>query len=242
MIKPTLIDIQCFLNRFRYAQIEFALHDKYLFLHIPKTAGTTFRFILYNHIQPADVFPSRSTLHAQGSGYLSSSRLVDRYDFHEMQKQHHLICGHFSYQQAQHIRQEFPKIITFLREPVARTISHMRHIRKESGEDLEAIWAHSHRIFSNFQAKHFGYTQEKDNIQETLKVMDTCHFVGLSEHFQESLDQLNKATGWQLKNTKPKNINSNRDADISPELRDTITEHMSADIALYKHVLKGYEA
>lgn len=241
MIKPILIDIQCALNRFRFSQVDFGRPDRYLFAHIPKTAGTTFRYILYNHVKSADIFPSRAMLHRQGRAYLSQDALEARYDVQALGQQYHMMCGHFSHSQIKHYGPAFPKTITFLREPTARTISHLRHVSAETGESLEAVWARSSRTLSNFQAKQFGYVAEKNNVAEVLKAADVCFFIGLSEHFKDSLDRLNKATGWQLKNTRARNANPNRGADVSQELRGAITAHMNVDVALYRHILTGFE-
>ena len=153
-----LIDIQCTLNRFRFTQVDFSGPDRYLFAHIPKTAGTTFRYILYNHVKSADIFPSRATLYRQGRAYLPQDEFEARYDVQALAQNCHLMCGHFFHKQIEHYGLAFPKTITFLREPVARTISHLRHESAETGESLEAIWGRSRRTLSNFQAKQLSHT------------------------------------------------------------------------------------
>ena len=49
---------------------------KYFFIHIPKTAGTTFRYLLYNHFNEEQIYPNQSQLIKNGGGYLTKKEFI----------------------------------------------------------------------------------------------------------------------------------------------------------------------
>ena len=66
-----------------------AASEWYYFLHIPKTAGTTFRFVLYDYFEQAEIYPNYYELTVkQQSQYLVWKVLREKEDkvFHEGKK------------------------------------------------------------------------------------------------------------------------------------------------------------
>ena len=91
---------------------------KLFFLHIPKTAGTSLRSYLVDQYHEKDVL--------QKYDWLS----LNSTDIDELEK-YNLIMGHFDYRMVGLLPSGY-KTATFLREPVARTISAIRHAMRDA--------------------------------------------------------------------------------------------------------------
>jgi hypothetical protein len=87
------------------------------FMHIPKTAGMALRLFLGNQYQVSQIMPANDW------------RELLELDIREIAKyclfQGHFSCGIFD------LLPKDIRSIVFLREPVARTISHLRHLRRD---------------------------------------------------------------------------------------------------------------
>jgi len=90
---------------------------KLFFLHIPKTAGTSLRSYLIDQYHEKDVL--------QKYDWLS----LNSTDIDELQK-YNLIMGHFDYRMVGLLPPGY-KIATFLREPIARTVSAIHHAMRD---------------------------------------------------------------------------------------------------------------
>lgn len=89
--------------------------EQLYFLHIPKTAGTAMRTFLETQFDAADVCPhlDMEAILPERPSALSGYRLI---------------CGHHGSYLTQLLGRE-PVTMTILREPVARSISHYRHLK-----------------------------------------------------------------------------------------------------------------
>ena len=97
-----------------------------LFIHIPKTAGTTFTAVLDRHFAPEEVCPAyywRELLRVPRRELLGYS----------------LIRGHFDYTVSELLRDV--RVLTMLRDPVARTLSHHRYMATLGHHPLREAYA-----------------------------------------------------------------------------------------------------
>ncbi len=87
------------------------------FMHIPKTAGMSIRLFLGNQYPVSQVMPANDWMELLTSGLndLSGYRLF----------QGHFGCGLFD------LLPPDVRPVVFLREPIARTISHLKHLRRD---------------------------------------------------------------------------------------------------------------
>lgn len=86
------------------------------YLHIEKTAGTSVRSLIQHSVPPAGF------CHAYHQRDLEALDLTGT--------RFRMFCGHFRYETlAWFLRRPF-ELVTFLREPLARTISHLRHLKR----------------------------------------------------------------------------------------------------------------
>lgn len=198
------------------------------FLHIPKTAGTTFRTFLEDHYHSDTICPY---------WLLPDILKLPPQKLNEYQ----LICGHYAY----YIISKFykkPSIVTMLRDPIDRTVSHYHHIKNTTDH-----WLHEKVLsmtldefledpigisevlnfqtrfiaFDNIEKQHFGFgklTNDLDTLNKVLNDEDLLRkatnrlrefsFVGIVEKFNESLTLLSHQFSWSAPFTFPKyNVN-----------------------------------
>jgi hypothetical protein len=93
------------------------LRPRIFYLHIPKTAGMALRLFLSNQYPVAQIMPATDWL----TFLKIDRREIGRYRLF----QGHFTCGIFD------LLPKDVRPIVFLREPVVRTISHLRHLRRD---------------------------------------------------------------------------------------------------------------
>lgn len=218
---------------------------KVFFLHIPKTAGTTFRFILKEYFGDAPVQPSPET-ELQHRGYPHF-----HYPF-ELPEQALdeccYLCGHYSIV-FRHLLGKNVQIITFLRDPVARTISNLYQFKQKNklfkSSSLKNIYLYFQRSMNNMQVRFLSNDVIRNDIklvendlvteaeyEEARANLEQCFLVGISEFFTESLTLLEKKWGVSLARQKSRNITRSRPP-VDPELVKLIRHHNAYDVMLY---------
>ncbi len=197
------------------------------FLHISKTAGSTFQFILENslglshchlgHLRrpvldqrdvdfAAKFFPGRKSI--------AGENLVDPLRFSVPD----------------------PFYMTFVREPVARVFSHYQDDVRRGGKTItfEQMLA-TDGVLENFQVKCLA---GRADLGRAKQVLEKFNFVGLTEKFDLSLHVLGKLCPVKL------NLNYNRKVTAKdntiknalaadPRIVDMVREKNQLDLALY---------
>jgi hypothetical protein len=180
-----------------------------LFLHLPKTAGTTLCAIAARNYAPQNTLDICDTPSDFCQLQALDSKRLQNLTF---------IYGHFSFGIHRLLLQKF-LYVTILREPKARTISHYLHVKYDPTH-----WFHEECIrkkYSLVELLECGHLLNLDNLmtrlisgvgnvaygsctKEMLQLADfnlANHFdlVGLDHLFDEFLIELSLALGW----TKP---------------------------------------
>lgn len=203
-----------------------------VFLHIPKTAGSTFQFILENTF-------GLSACHADHA----KQKVFRQADFDFAQKffpAMKSLAGH-SLLDPLALNVPDPFHITFLREPVARSFSHYQDTILTGGKTwtFEEFLQQSH----NADNLHVRLMSGDCNLDKAKKYLERCDFVGLTEKFDLSLHMLEKLTPLPLNLNYKRRRVANRD-DIrkkvvsDPRMIELAREHNQLDLALYDFALK----
>ncbi len=214
----------------------------YLFMHIPKTAGTSLRSIVDNNLGPKNVL----TYYNQ-----NSRQLLDNLDAHlTVHPDFRAIIGHFKFGLHQ-IVDRSTTYITFLRHPVARTISqykehyvNQRHLLQDTDGNILSL-ADSVRnnpnLYANYQTEFLIDDEDLDLADEAtaelaLKNLET-HFsvVGLVEYFEQSISLMGSKLHWQVDEIQRLNV-KDIEVEVSPELIDEIEAINSSDLIIYEAV------
>jgi hypothetical protein len=237
-----------------------ALPSTLIFLHIPKTAGTTFQAILKKQygLANAYLFGQEPRVSIEAFKQLSAERRA----------QLRLVSGHMSFGLHSFLAQP-SAYITFLRDPASRVVStyhyirrtpHHTHFRAVTSPDMDLEqFARSSiskigtdngqvRMLAGVEdvgaAIPFGectealLTQAQANIQRHFPV------VGVTELFDESLMLMRRRFGWRLPLYRRQNVTERNTAGpvMSQQTLQTIQARNSLDMALYTAGRKQLQA
>ena len=222
-----------------------------IFLHVPKTAGTTLNRLIeleYPISQMYSVDPVLFEWSAAHLWKLPQARLGKM----RMFKGHMLFGLH-------EVLPQPATYITVLRDPVERTLSAFYYMRSYK---LHPFYWKLRR--KNWTLEEYVERTTRDNVQckilagaeyhgpctpeilEKAKQHMDRHFsvVGLSERFEESLALMKLRFGWQLKPYSTFNVTRSRPkkGDLAQSTLDLILERNSFDVELYRLAVQRFEA
>jgi hypothetical protein len=181
----------------------------YIFAHLQKTAGSTFR----KHVRAA--FAPEELLEIYLGGELKNQEAIERYMHSltpERKAKTKMILGHHVYFGIHRLFPKEPRYIIFLRNPVDRTISHYNYCRTDHargqqnhhppvvGEDGDIlpfrIWFDRNPRLHNFMTRYLvrfyrgtisdGEVVEAD-LQTAREVLGGFYFVGVTERYSEDV-------------------------------------------------------
>lgn len=228
-------------------------HEKLYFLHIQKTAGTTFTAILESYFENDEICPAY---------YLDDLLLLTK----EKRQSYRFYRGHFSYNLC--IFLTSPLVyITMLRHPVERVISNIRHIQRYpehpdhklvKSVDLISFVTHpqTQSDMSNLQTRmiappkgkivnvFLGWAATRNDLELAKERLQEFPFFGLTEDFEHSMSLLAYTFGW----SPVMNINTLNAAptpmhmeDYPQAVMDAITEINQIDIELYDYARQLFQ-
>ena len=202
------------------------------FLHIPKTAGTTFQFILENSL-------GISHCHL---GHLGKE-VVDQRDVDFTRRMFPWLRSLAGENLVDPLRFSVPDpfYITFLREPLARVFSHYQDNVLRGGRTLtfEQMLANE-EVLENLQVRRLA---GKADLGRAKMVLEKFHFVGLTEKFDLSLHMLDKICPCRLNFNYKRKVTA-RDNSIKkslendPRIVDMTREKNRLDLELYDFAVK----
>jgi hypothetical protein len=236
-----------------------------LFLHVPKTAGSTLKNCIYHHY----------AVPGYGADWFHDGIYYFPYGFHKARRPDftpevrtmfarddlRAVTGHFWFGAHEHVPQPC-FYITLLRDPVDRVVSLYHHVRKTEDEQVnEADEQFHERVAAGATLEEFVADlgcREADNDQtrriagveppfgevrdETLErakanLRDRIAFVGTVERFDESLIALKRLLGWERVFYVPALVNAERppQSALPPETVALIAERNRYDVALYEY-------
>lgn len=151
-----------------------------IFTHIPKTAGTTLKYILRKNFGARHIDSAKVKKPVYSASDLKFARKI----FHHPEA----ISGHNLVDPAANINEPGAKIITVLRDPVTRCASHyqdevLRGNLKLSFEDWISDEQHQ-----NLSVKIIAGSDDLEKAKRLLR--ETYRWVGITENFQDSLKLL----------------------------------------------------
>lgn len=229
-----------------------SLSGTLIFLHIPKTAGSTFTALLKRLYDESVIYQIKPPFYNKELSRLKNLPI-------DQKIKAKLIVGHMPFG----IHKYFPSscgYITILRKPVERVISHYYFVKSDRKHPL-------HRIVNSQRMSLSEYVQSKisaeiqngqtrilcglDEVPWFGPYADACpeaafiaarrnlnsfKFVGLQESFSESVALLNKQFGWSLPfNFKSVNITRKKNyQELSLNDIRTVEKYNEYDIELYR--------
>jgi hypothetical protein len=227
---------------------------RYFFVHMQKTAGMELRRRLINHFDEAAVYPTRGV---DGTDPIKLVLSVDhlRERLAARADQVRVVTGHFPRCAAGLLDGPFATL-TVLREPVARTLSYLRHHRERAPHDrhksLEEIYDDPfqfHGFVHNHMTKMLSLTPEEMNagmltrVEFTREHLDRAKeglagidAVGFQERFEDFCEELSARFGWRLGASGT--TNTTAPVEVSDSFRARITEDNALDVELYEFAMQ----
>lgn len=222
-----------------------------IFLHLPKTAGTTLNRLIEWE------YPLREMYSVDPVLYEWSSARLRKLSERRLRKTR-MFKGHMFFGLHEVLPQP-ATYITVLRDPVERVLSAFYFMRSYKLHPL--YWKLRKEKWT---VEEFVQRYPRDNVQCkiiahahyhtpcTQEVLDRAiqhlnnHFsvVGLSERFEESLALMKLRFGWQLKSYSSFNVTRARPkkSDIAQATLDLIAEKNQFDVDLYQHATRLFES
>lgn len=217
-------------------------NSKVLFLHIPKTAGTTF----YDCLKQA--YGKNKIVEFHGAPERSIEGF--RTEIYDSRKSEIACIKDHMYFGLHYYLDEPSQYITFLRDPVKRIISLYRYLQQSLNHKQHQLAANktldefavSCQLHKNGQTRFLAGSNLVDpedvllaRAQENLRNNFTV--VGLTERFDESLVLMKEHLNWaQFPTYVQENISTKgrTHQTIDPETLLLIEQHNAADIKLYQ--------
>lgn len=228
-----------------------------IFLHIPKTAGSTLQTILKQQYELNEIFYVKN-FKPEPLDELSKMPETQR-------KKIKIFTGHMYFGLHEFLPQP-STYITIIRNPIERVISHYCHvIRRGCDHHLhQTVTSHNMsikdyvcsgvtteinngqvRLLSGIPGMNSSYAECPDTMLETAKKNLQKHFsiIGLTERFDETLILLQKKVGWRLPFYCKQNVNHKklRKEEISKDTLDCIVKFNELDMELYEYAQKNFE-
>jgi hypothetical protein len=219
-----------------------------VFLHIPKTGGTTLNRIIEWQYNPLSIFtvdPHRIRATVERFKTFSETR----------RRRFRVVRGHLLYGVHEFLPQG-ATYITLLREPAARLLSSYRFIlrrplhplhrkfKKErlGVEDLIRLTPHRQNLQCRFIAGvgTAGVCDERALDIAKKNLIRSFQVVGLCERFEESLSLMIRSFRWEVASYKNCKVSKVHPV-VDPRLYDMIREHNRLDIELYDFAEKLFE-
>lgn len=221
-------------------------------IHMPKTAGLSFRATLESHY--GDTFrpdygdyPLAHSPDERRAAAQSYAEAMQTTEFAGVA----CIHGHFLPAKYQPLAADSGcQFVTWLREPVARLISHYAYWQSSYDKASDSTSALHRRVVEEaWSLEQFCLAPELRNVYTEFLwefPSDQLDFVGITEFFEEDLRYfcthflgLNAEPQWN--NQRDLNDGQPRDAELSAELRCLIEEYHQDDVDLYRAALAHRE-
>lgn len=220
------------------------------FVHIPKTGGSSVRtLITLNYLEE-----ERLNLYGAQPEIFRACQQAK-----QEQHQPRLIQGHMPYGVHHYFNDQNPNYFFFLREPVARTISDIRHCMRNPKHGFHHILGDpalsmSQRVelagdiiyYRNNMTHYLSevFFAAEVGLADLHRAMDrvwNSPFVGITEQSEKSLLIMSKKLGW--KHCIPQKMNVSAQAPTEPveTLRPLCEPFLLFDIELYQIALERFE-
>jgi hypothetical protein len=216
-----------------------------IFLHIPKTGGTSFRQVVET------VYGSRCiSVYSLDAATLAGVK--------EQLVEADALFGHLFYGIHQ-VLGIAPRYITIVRDPVERVISFYRHqARDEDSEFFGAIAdgmtlrdllesGRCHQVNNHMVRIVSGYESsepihDEHVLRRALANLNQFECLGVTARMDESVLQIARRLGWRSVPAVPRiNTSPSRDFSIDSATRDAILRQNALDLQLYDAVASSFD-
>ncbi|MCP4397067.1 MAG: sulfotransferase family protein [bacterium] len=236
---PLIQYISKLLQRHRSHASSDGQHIEFVSIHIPKTAGTSFRNILKQVYGKQRVIRIDITLPGEKNSFRSPFSPPEK-----LPNKARVIHGHFRFPDLAdlyHLSPDIP-IITWVRDPVERVISNYCYLQKMLCTFLREEQRQID-ILSKMERTLPEYARTEINRNRMAKFLEGIRlrdllFVGIQEDFSKELDDLVTLLNWERVTELRHNSSRAQHAPVSGEIEEEIRRLNQQDIELYQQALR----
>ncbi|MBE9177273.1 sulfotransferase family 2 domain-containing protein [Oculatella sp. LEGE 06141] len=242
--------------------------DQLCFIHLPKTAGSTFTAILDAQFHVQSICPEPHHV----ADLYPEAIATPPAELREFLTRFNLVRGHFGYSEIDPVLTQ-PLYLTMLRDPVDRVISVYEFFKRArergqaetadyqtlmdaTADGLLAFVQHPNPVVrlrtSNFQTRQLSeYAPEWTDCSDAERLASAQHtlnqfvFAGLTERFHESVLLLSYIFGWypvvEYQNLRVVSKQPRRDG-VPATVIDAIATQNQLDLELYQQAKTRFEA
>jgi hypothetical protein len=219
---------------------------------MPKTAGISFRATLEEHFgaalrQDYGDYPLAHPPTDRHRMALQSALAAAPADFEGVECVH----GHFLPVKYLLLADRLPcRFVTWLREPVARLVSHYHYWLRAYEPNSPGVSAlHQRVVEERWSLEAFCLAPELRNLYSAFLwgfPLETFDFVGVTEYFEEDLRYfstrfLSTDSAPRRLNLRAQEVDGPAGEELSPAARRQVAAYHATDVALYKGVLHRRE-
>jgi hypothetical protein len=229
-----------------------AARRRFFFAHVQKAAGTSLFVQLQREFDRPQIYPDLSDDVPGPAPILFVSHLRERY--RARRDEIRIVTGHFPLRTTELLEDDFITL-TVVREPVARTLSFLRHHRRKTPADadrsLEELYEDPirfHGMIENNMVKMFSLSPEEmlvgdglmthvkdfgpDRLERAKAGLAGVDVLGLDTRFPEFVEACDSRFGWDL--GVPMHANRTAPDDVAASFRRRIAADNAADVELFE--------
>lgn len=207
-----------------------------IFIHIPKTAGTTVVDLLKRNFRPGEVVHYKKKLYTDIPKKRRQEAILNL-----ITPNSKVLYGHFSYQDLKLIIQEHPhvKVVTFVRKPADRVISDFKYFKTRI---LTGSTSGNKSIKEPLIT--FARRSGKKNLMSSVLKgisLESLYFLGIFESFEDDARNLLMKLNLEADSIPKTNINTittNSDITVTPFHKAMIAALNYQDLILYQKALR----
>ena len=206
-----------------------------LFIHIPKTAGTSFRIAAEEYYHKDNILYDYSP-HFKETSKSVIEMVYENQDYYKLYEyirklDNSFFSGHFHANKYNSLYDTL-NVVSFVRNPVEQVLSHYNHHKNFNGYDKDFSSFIKEQRFRNIQSKALGD-----------KPIDFYGFLGLTEEYKMSIEMFNALydTKLKYKHINVKRKNSLNIEEIDDDILKLVVRLNEKDVELYGAVKKQFE-
>jgi len=176
-----------------------------IFIHIPKTAGTTIFKLIERNYSPDEIIKFKKNIFKKYPDKEPASVLSEM-----IQPSTKVLIGHCNYRDLSLVLKQNPnvKLVTFLRDPVDRVISNFKFFRKRilTGKAKKKQLQRVHEPLMTY-ARRPGSINRMTKILKGVNLED-LYFIGIFETLENDIQELFLSLNLEIESIPHENKNS----------------------------------